>query len=73
MGSELLQFIINKYSKYICCNIFVKTYAADTHTIFFYGRNGFFPISIIPELNGNNDEGTIVMRKKIRNPTTSST
>ena len=65
IGSQLLNFITDYYKKkdYYC--IFVNTYAADYKVISFYGKNGFYPISVIPDTNGKSDEGTIVMRKKL--------
>jgi GNAT superfamily N-acetyltransferase len=45
--------------------VFARTYAADTGTIAFYGRNAFYPIAVIPGTNGPTDEGDIVMRRHL--------
>jgi len=33
--------------------------------IHFYGKNGYVPVSVIPDTQGPGDEGTIVMRKRL--------
>jgi GNAT superfamily N-acetyltransferase len=45
--------------------VFARTYAADTGTIAFYGRNAFYPVAVIPGTNGPTDEGDVVMRRHL--------
>ena len=63
-GSKLIQFIENRYSQEKLQYIWVRTYAASFEVIHFYGKNGYVPVSVIPDTNGPGDEGTIVMRKR---------
>jgi GNAT superfamily N-acetyltransferase len=45
--------------------LYVRTYAGDTRAITFYGRNGFHPVAVIPDANGPDDEGDVVLRKRL--------
>ena len=63
LGSKLLSYAIEKATEAGAHAVFARTYAADTETIAFYGRNLFYPVAIIPDTNGPNDEGDIVMRR----------
>jgi len=64
-GSRLLQFIEEHHNKENIYCVLVKTYAADFRVIHFYGKNGYVPVSVIPDTQGPGDEGTIVMRKRL--------
>ena len=64
-GSKLLEFVEKYYDKKNIYCILVRTYAADFEAIHFYGKNGYAPISVIPDTQGPGDEGTIVMRKRL--------
>jgi len=66
IGSELLRFVEKQQNKEAVYCILIKTYAGDSGAIHFYGRNGYPPISVIPDTQGPGDEGTIVMRKWIK-------
>lgn len=65
IGESLLHYVEHYYRKKGVRFIFVNTYAGDYGVIHFYGKNGYAPVAVIPETNGKNDEGTIVMRKKL--------
>jgi GNAT superfamily N-acetyltransferase len=62
-GSRLLKHVESYYKDDDLHCIFVKTYAADYKVIYFYGKNRYVPVSVIPDTNGPGDEGTIIMRK----------
>ncbi len=64
-GSELLRFAETHHSKDNIHRIVVETYAASYGVIYFYGKNGYAPIAVIPGTNGPDDEGTIIMRKPL--------
>lgn len=66
LGSKLLNYAVELLKPSGIPTVFARTYAADTDTITFYGRNGFYPVAVIPETNGLEDEGTIVMRKRVQ-------
>ena len=65
-GTELIIDIIKKYEEKKYMNIFARTYAGDYTVVCFYGKNGFIPISVVPFVFGDHDEGMIIMRKKLR-------
>ncbi len=65
LGSKLLAFAVALAEADGASAVFARTYAADTDTIAFYGRNRFHPVAVIPETNGLNDEGDIVMRRRL--------
>ncbi len=64
-GSNLLNFVETYYKKENINYIFVKIYAASYGVIYFYGKNGYIPVSVIPNTHTPDDEGTIIMRKKL--------
>ena len=64
-GSQLIEYVERLFSQDDLNCIFVKTYAADHDVIYFYGKNGYVPISVVPDTNGPGDEGTIIMRKSL--------
>lgn len=64
-GGRLLEFIEKYHNKENIYCIYMKTYAADYEVIHFYGKNGYVPVSVIPDTQGPGDEGTIVMRKRL--------
>ena len=43
----------------------VMTYAGSTDVIRFYGKNGLVPVATIPDVHGPDDEGRIVMRRRL--------
>jgi len=65
LGSQMLEYAIALAKSFGVPELFVRTYAADSHTIYFYGKNHFFPVAVIPGTNGPLDEGNIVMRYKL--------
>lgn len=67
LGTELLMHAVKLAGENGVHNVFVRTYAADTVTIAFYGHNAFYPVAVIPGTNGFADEGDIVMRKRLSN------
>ncbi len=67
LGTELLDHALKIARVEGAHAVFARTYAADTDTIAFYGRNTFYPIAVIPGTNGPTDEGDIVMRRKLSN------
>ena len=64
-GSRLLNHVESYYKDEDLHCIFVKTYAADYKVIYFYGKNKYVPVSVVPDTNGPYDEGTIIMRKAL--------
>jgi len=67
LGTELLKHAVEVAVENGAHAVFVRTYAADTATIAFYGHNAFYPVAVIPGANGPDDEGDVVMRKKLPN------
>ena len=62
-GSALLKYSEGIARKRNVYRIYVTTYAGDDRAIHFYGKNGYVPVAVIPDTNGPNDEGDIIMRK----------
>ena len=67
LGTELLNHALLIAREEGVYAAFARTYAADTDTIAFYGRNAFCPVAVIPGANGPTDEGDIVMRRRLSN------
>ena len=65
LGAELLRFAVEVARRAAVHAVFARTYAADTGVIAFYGRSQFYPVAVIPGTNGPDDEGTIVMRRRL--------
>lgn len=65
-GSQLLGYAENyAKNKNVYC-MYMHTYAGDYDVIAFYGKNGFVPVGIIPDIYGSKNEGMLYMRKIIR-------
>ena len=64
-GSKLLKYA-EKYAKekIVYC-MYMHTYAGDYDVIAFYGKNGFVPVGILPDVYGPKNEGMLYMRKVI--------
>lgn len=65
-GSRLLEYIEHHHNNGQIYCILVKTYAGSFDVVHFYGRNGYVPVSVIPDTQGPDDEGTLVMRKPLK-------
>lgn len=65
-GSQLLSYVENFIKEYDAYCIYVCTYAADHEVISFYGKNGYVPVAMLPDVYGPGDEGALYMRKIIR-------
>jgi GNAT superfamily N-acetyltransferase len=65
-GSLLLNYA-EEYAKSqnVYC-MYMHTYAADYDVIAFYGKNGFVPVSMLPDVYGPKNEGMLYLRKVIR-------
>lgn len=65
-GSQMLKHA-EKYAKEksVYC-MYMHTYAGDYDVIAFYGKNGFVPVGMLPDVYGPKNEGMIYMRKVIR-------
>ena len=68
LGSYLLAHGVNIAISAGATAIYARTYAADWSVIAFYGRNRMHPVAVIPDTNGPDDEGTIVMRMGLSRP-----
>lgn len=66
-GSELLKHI-EEYAKEknVYC-MYMHTYAGDYDVIAFYGKNGYVPVGMLPDVYGPKNEGMLYMRKIIGN------
>jgi GNAT superfamily N-acetyltransferase len=64
-GSQLLKHA-EKYAKgkSVYC-MYMHTYAGDYDVIAFYGKNGFVPVGMLPDVYGPKNEGMIYLRKVI--------
>lgn len=64
-GSKLLNYA-EEYAKHknVYC-MYMHTYAADYDVIAFYGKNGFIPVGMLPDVYGPKNEGMLYMRKVI--------
>ncbi|PKK84005.1 MAG: hypothetical protein CVT49_06145 [candidate division Zixibacteria bacterium HGW-Zixibacteria-1] len=62
-GSELFKYAEKLAQGASVYCLFSRTYAADYKVLSFYGRNGYVPVAVMPDLNGPNDEGEIFVRK----------
>jgi ribosomal protein S18 acetylase RimI-like enzyme len=65
-GSKLLSYIEDLIKEYDSYCIYVCTYACNHKAISFYGKNGYVPVAMLPDVNGPGDEGALYMRKIIR-------
>ncbi len=63
--TRLLEFATGIAAECGAASVVVRTYAASYDVIAFYGKNAFHPIAVVSETNGPDDEGTIVMRKRL--------
>ena len=66
-GSELLKHAEDIAKERNVYRIHATTYAADSRVIHFYGKNGYAPVAVVPDTNGPNDEGDIIIRKLLVN------
>lgn len=66
IGSELLKYVAEYAEKSGVYCMYMSTYAKDYKVIAFYGKNGFVPVAILPDVHGPNDEGIVFMRKILR-------
>jgi len=64
-GSRLLEYNEKYRDKEKIYCILIKTFSGSFDTIYFYGKNGYVPVSVIPDTQGPGSEGTIVMRKRL--------
>lgn len=64
-GSIILQYI-EQYliTRKIYC-LFMHTYAADYPVVAFYGKNGYIPRGVVPDVYGPNLEGMLYMSKPL--------
>lgn len=65
-GSQLLTYAENYAKNQNVYCMYMHTYAGDYDVIAFYGKNGFVPVGIIPDIYGPKNEGMLYMRKIIR-------
>ncbi|MDZ5253651.1 GNAT family N-acetyltransferase [Clostridium sp. LIBA-8841] len=65
-GSKLLNYAENYAKEQNIYCMYMHTYAGDHDVIAFYGKNGFVPVGIIPDIYGPKNEGMLYMRKVIR-------
>ena len=65
VGTQLLQRAVDMATQDGAHNLFVRTYAANSANVAFYACNAFHPVAVIPGTSGPDDEGTIVMRRRL--------
>lgn len=65
IGSELMDFVTQEARRQRCYCVYVDTYAASADNVAFYTRNGYVPVSVLPDANGPGDEGQVWLRKLI--------
>jgi GNAT superfamily N-acetyltransferase len=65
LGSQLLDYAETHARESQAHSLYARTYAGDAGTIAFYGRCGFSPVAVVPGKNGPDDEGEIVLRKRL--------
>ena len=64
-GSKMLQHIESYLkSKKVYC-LYMHTYASDYSVIAFYGRNGYIPRGVVPDVYGPNLDGMLYMSKAL--------
>jgi ribosomal protein S18 acetylase RimI-like enzyme len=65
-GSKMLQYI-ERYlkSKKVYC-LYMHTYASDYAAVAFYGRNGYIPRGVVPDVYGPNLDGMLYMSKALK-------
>jgi len=71
-GKELLAHAVSFACGSGAYCLYASTYARSHEVIAFYGRNGFSPVAVLPDVHGPNDEGTVWMRKILRDALTSA-
>lgn len=65
-GTELLKYAEKLSREADVYFFFARTYAADHGVVSFYGKNGYSPVAVLPDVNGPGDEGEIFMRKLLK-------
>lgn len=64
-GSKMLQYIEQylKVKRVYC--LYMHTYASDYSVVAFYGRNGYIPRGVVPEVYGPDLDGMLYMSKAL--------
>ncbi|HEX3023209.1 MAG TPA: GNAT family N-acetyltransferase [Lachnospiraceae bacterium] len=64
-GSKMLQFIEQylKERKVYC--LYMHTYASDYSVVAFYGKNGYIPRGVVPDVYGPKFDGMLYMSKPL--------
>ena len=62
-GKDLLTFAENKSIEMGAYCIYVATYAGNDTSMTYYIKNGFVPVSMLPDIYGPNDQGDVYLRK----------
>lgn len=71
-GSKMLQYIENYLkSKKVYC-MYMHTYASDYSVAAFYGKNGYIPRGVVPDVYGPNLHGMLYMSKPLSEETVKS-
>ena len=65
-GSILLRHVerIMETQRVFC--LYMTTYGASYGAIAFYGKHGYAPVAVLPDVYGPNDEGRVYIRKRLR-------
>lgn len=68
-GSKILKHI-ERYlmAKNVYC-LYMHTYAPDYSVVAFYGKNGYIPRGVVPDVYGPNLDGMLYMSKPLNNKT----
>jgi ribosomal protein S18 acetylase RimI-like enzyme len=65
-GSKILEYIEHYLqSKKVYC-LYMHTYASDYSVVAFYGRNGYIPRGVVPDVYGPNLDGMLYMSKALK-------
>lgn len=64
-GSEILKHIETYLIRQKVYCMYMHTYAEDYYVIAFYGKNGFIPRGVVPDVYGPNLEGMLYMSKPL--------
>ena len=65
-GSGMLSYIEQELRKRKVYSIYLHTYAEDYDVIAFYGKNGYIPRGVIPDVYGPDLEGMLYVSKTLK-------
>ena len=66
IGSSLLQYMETQLRQQKVYCMYLHTYPADYSVIACYGKNGFMPVGLVPDVYGPDLEGMLFLRKVLK-------